>query len=66
MGYWLIISNQLNIAAFGDVCVSHIKHANHMTMIMPSSDCLKTKGKVKIKLRDLCETLIVYVLLSTF
>ncbi len=47
------------------------KHANHMTMttsgqIMPWSDCLKTKGNVKIKLRDLCETLIVYNLLITF
>ncbi len=47
------------------------KHANHMTMtnrgqIMPWSDCFKTKGNVKIKLRDLCETLIVYILLSTF
>ncbi len=47
------------------------KHANHMTMttsgqIMPWSDCLKTKGKLNIKLRDLCETLIVYILLSTF
>ncbi len=29
-------------------------------------DCLKTKGNVKIKLRDLCENLIVYILLSTF
>ncbi len=43
------------------------KHANHMTMttsgqIMPWSDCLKTKGNVKIKLPDLCETLIVYIL----
>ncbi len=33
---------------------------------MPWSDCLKTKGNVKIKLRDLYETLIVYILLSTF
>ncbi len=33
---------------------------------MPWSDCLKTKRKGKIKLRDLCETLIVYILLSTF
>ncbi len=44
------------------------KHANHMIMtttsgqIMPWSDCLKTKGNMKIKLRDLCETLIVYIL----
>ncbi len=50
---------------------NRLKHANHMTMttsgqIMPWSDCLKTKGNVKIKLRDLCETLIVYILLSTF
>ncbi len=50
---------------------STYKHANHMTMttsgqIMPWSDCLKTKGNVKIKLRDLCETLIVYIFLSTF
>ncbi len=47
------------------------KHANHMTMttsgqIMPWSDCLKTKGNVNIKLQDMCETLIVYILLSTF
>ncbi len=47
------------------------KNANHMTMttsgqIMPWSDCLKTKGNVKIKLWDLCETLIVCILLSTF
>ncbi len=47
------------------------KHTNHMTMttsgqIMLWSDCLKTKGNVNIKLRDLCETLIVYNLLSTF
>ncbi len=34
--------------------------------IMPWSDCLKTKGNVNIKLQDLCETLIVYILLSTF
>ncbi len=33
---------------------------------MPWSDCLKTKGNMNIKLRDLCETLIVYILLSTF
>ncbi len=33
---------------------------------MPWSDCLKTKGNVNIKLQDLCETLIVYILLSTF
>ncbi len=48
-----------------------VKHVNHMTMttsghIMTWSDCLKTKGNVKIKLWDLCETLIVYILLSTF
>ncbi len=47
------------------------QHPNHMTMttsgqIMPWSDCLKTKGNVNTKLRDLCETLIVYILLSTF
>ncbi len=29
-------------------------------------DYLKTKGNVNIKLHDLCETLIVYILLSTF
>ncbi len=34
--------------------------------IMSLTDYLKTKGNVKIKLRDLCETLIVYILLSTF
>ncbi len=50
---------------------SNSKHANHMTMttggqIMSWSDCLKTKGNVNIKLGDLCETLIVYILLSTF
>ncbi len=38
----------------------------HSGQIMPWSDCLKTKGNVNIKLRDLCETLIVYILLSTF
>ncbi len=47
------------------------KHANHMTMttswqIMSWADYLKTKGNVNIKLWDLCETLIVYILLSTF
>ncbi len=47
------------------------KHANHMTMvtsgqIMSWSDYLKTKGNVNIKMQDLCETLIVYILLSTF
>ncbi len=57
-------------------CYSHAlqnnKHANHMTMttsgqIMPwSDDCLKTKRNVNIKLRDLYETLIVYILHSTF
>ncbi len=34
--------------------------------IMPWPDYLKTKENVNIKLRDLCETLIVYILLSTF
>ncbi len=33
---------------------------------MSWSDYLKKKGNVNIKLRDLCETLIVYILLSTF
>ncbi len=33
---------------------------------MSWTDYLKTKGNVNIKLRDLCETLIVYILLSTF
>ncbi len=47
------------------------KHANHMTMtttgqIMSWSDYLTTKGNMNIKLRDLCETSIVYILLSTF
>ncbi len=47
------------------------KHVNHMTMptsgqIMSQSDCLETKGNVNIKLWDFCETLIVYILLSTF
>ncbi len=51
--------------------MAYIKHTNHMNMttsgqIMPWSDCLKTNGNVNIKLRDLCETLIVYILLSTF
>ncbi len=50
---------------------TRLKHSNHMTMttsgqIMPWPDCLKTKGNVNIKLRDLCETLIVYILFSTF
>ncbi len=48
-----------------------VKHANHIHMttggqIMPWSDCLKTKGNMNMKLRDLSETLIVYILLSTF
>ncbi len=48
-----------------------IKHANHVTIttsgqIMSRSDYLKTKTNVKIKLQDLCETLIIYILLSTF
>ncbi len=30
------------------------------------SDYLKTKENMKIKLRDLCETWVVYILLSTF
>ncbi len=34
--------------------------------IMSWSDYIKTKGNVNIKLRDLCETLIVYILLNTF
>ncbi len=47
------------------------KHSNHMTIttsgyIMSWTDYLKTKGNVNIKLRDLCKTLIVYILLSTF
>ncbi len=47
------------------------KHANHMTMttsgqIVLWSDYLKTQENVNIKLRDFCETLIVYILLSTF
>ncbi len=47
------------------------KHENHMTMttsgqIMPWPDYLKTKGNVNIKLLDLCEILIIYILLSTF
>ncbi len=33
---------------------------------MPWSDCLKTKGNVNIKFRDLCKTLIVCILFSTF
>ncbi len=46
-------------------------HANHMTMtisgqIMPWPDYLKTNGNVNITLWDLCEILIVYILLSTF
>ncbi len=48
-----------------------IKHANHMTIttsgqIMSWPDYLKTKGNVNIKLWDLCEILIVYILFSTF
>ncbi len=47
------------------------KHANYMTMttsgqIMSWPDYLKTKGNVNIKLWDLCEILIVHILLSTF
>ncbi len=45
----------------------------HITWPWPPVDRLchdmitfKTKGNVNIKLRDLCETLIVYILLSTF
>ncbi len=34
--------------------------------IMLWSDCLKTKGNVNIKLRDLCGTLNVYILLRIF
>ncbi len=34
--------------------------------IMSWTDYLKTKGNVNIKLPDLCETLVVYILLSTF
>ncbi len=50
---------------------SIVKHANHMTMttsgqIMSWINYLKTKGNVNIKLQDLCETLIVYILPSTF
>ncbi len=33
--------------------------------IMSWSDYIKTKGNVNIKLQDLCETSIVYILLST-
>ncbi len=33
--------------------------------IMSLSDYLKTKGNVNIKLRDLCEKLIVYILFGT-
>ncbi len=51
--------------------MNSIKHANHMTMttsgqIMSWPDYLKTKGNVNIKLWDLFEILIVYILLSTF
>ncbi len=51
--------------------ITLLKHTNHMTMttsgqIMSWTYYLKTKGNVNIKLRDLCETLIVYILLSTF
>ncbi len=47
------------------------KYANHMTMttngqIMSWPVYLKTKGNVNIKLWDLCEILVVYILLSTF
>ncbi len=56
---------------FAMCSLTNHKHANHMTMttsgqIMSWSDCLKTKGNGKIKLRDLCEILIVYILLSRF
>ncbi len=48
-----------------------VKHANHMTMttsgqIMSWPVYLKTKRNVNIKLWDLCEILVVYILLSTF
>ncbi len=57
--------------SFLDGDIAQIKHANYMTMttnghIMSWPDYLKTKGNMNIKLRDLCETLIVYILLSTF
>ncbi len=50
---------------------SHFKLSNHMTMtssgqIMSWPDYLKTKGNMNIKFWDLCEILIVYILLSTF
>ncbi len=50
---------------------SYVKHANHMTMttsgpIMSWSNYLNTKGNMNIKLPDLWEALIVYILLSTF
>ncbi len=67
---WFVLLNanppNVTLFTFGTMS-KHIlvKHANHISMttsgqIMPLSDCLKTKGNVKIKLRDLCETLIVY------
>ncbi len=45
-------------------------HGNHMTMTISGQikswpDYLMTKGNVNIKLLDLCESLIVYILLST-
>ncbi len=62
-------SESLDVPDVAQDC--HSKHANHMTMttsgqIMPWSDCLKTKENVNIKLRDLCETLTVYILLGPF
>ncbi len=62
--FWLI---QLTRRPYYDF----IKHANHMTMttsgqIMSWPVYLKTQGNVNIKLWDLCEILVVYILLSSF
>ncbi len=70
---WINILTQEVILHSGKTSCLHsiIKHANHMTLttsgqIMSWPDYLKTKVNVNIKFWDLCEILIVYILLSTF
>ncbi len=55
----------------GSCSIIHNKYANHMTMTTSGQfvswpHYLKTKGNVNIKLWDLPEILIVYILFSTF
>ncbi len=45
---------QFSISSTYQACKSH--DHDHQWTDMPLSDCLKTKGNVNIKLRDLCET----------